>query len=438
MDFDRLKDPEPKYFEEILRNNLSEDKLHQFCADFLALFCPKRHKQPVPCAIGSANSGKTSLFAPVFQIVPLNRIARVTKQKNFNKAMIDSSTEIIFLDEAFSGLLEVDDWKILCQGGFTSHDVKWKKAEGFHCSASMYITCQTELDFGVAHNEAMDKRLHKYYFKRPLPHVNPEANEWLKQHAMDCIAWAQKIVGNNEGSATLEPVVHEHGLPEDDLKNILTVSLIDEEVEPQPQCSQASVRATQSSSESDADVIEDSDADRIETLRSEHAKASDGSLRQRHLEMLLTNTEETQKAKKRLTKTVRNHRLAHRRAMLVDLGVADQSEVSQLVTDPDEPLPACLERELENAIEARQKQREEKQHREEQEKIRKAFSNPWLFQMEKDMAEQSTRMVQPRDEEERQVMKSLLEINCDKLRSYHERQVRSSYQVLWRNSRGCV
>ena len=169
MDFDRLKDPEPKYFEETLRNNLSEDKLHQFCVDFLVLFCPKRQKQPVPCAIRSADSRKTSLFAPVYQIVPLNCTARVTKQLNFNKAMIDSSTEIIFLDEAFSGLLEVDDWKILCQLGFTSQDIKWKRAEGFHCSASMYITCQTELDFGGAHNKAMDKRLHNYYFKRLLP-----------------------------------------------------------------------------------------------------------------------------------------------------------------------------------------------------------------------------------------------------------------------------
>ena len=209
--------------------------------------------------------------------------------------MIDSSTEIIFLDEAFPGLLEIDDWKILCQGGFTSHDIKWKKAEGFHCRASMFITCQEELDFGVAHNEAMDKRLSKYHFKRPLPRINPEANEWLKKHAMDCIAWAQKIVGNNEGSATLETVVHDHGLPEDDLKNILTVFLIDEEVEnsSQPQCSQTSVLATQSSSGDDAAVTEDSDADRIETLRSEHAKASEGSLRQRHLKMLLTNMEET-------------------------------------------------------------------------------------------------------------------------------------------------
>ena len=422
MDFDRLKDPEPKYFEDILRNSLSEEKLQQFCADFLALFRPKQHKQPVPCAIGSADSGKTSLFAPVFQVVPLNRIARVTKQKSFNKAMIDSSTEVIFLDEAFPGLLEIDDWKILCQGGFTSHDVKWKKAEGFHCSASMYITCQTEMDFGADHNEAMDKRLHKYYFTS-LPRVDPEANKWLRQHAMDCIVWAQNIVGSNEGSATPYPVVHEHGLPEDDLQNILTVSLIDEEAEDssQPKCSQTSTRSTQSSSESDADITEDSDAAEIEMLRAEHAKASEGSLRQRHLKMLLTNMENSQKSKKRSRKAVRNRRLASRRAMLVDLGVVDQSEVSQLITDPDEPLPTYLEREQDKAIEEKQKQREEKQRREEQEKIRQAFENPWLINMEKDMAEHSKRMEQPRDEEERQVMKSLLEINCDKLRSYHER-----------------
>ena len=107
MDYDHTKDPEPKYFEEILRNSLSEDDIKRFCTDFLALFRPKPHKQPVACAIGPADSGKTSLFSPVFQIVPLNRIARVTKQKNFNKAMIDRYTEVIFLDEAFAGLLDM-------------------------------------------------------------------------------------------------------------------------------------------------------------------------------------------------------------------------------------------------------------------------------------------------------------------------------------------
>ena len=117
--------------------------------------------------------------------------------------MIDSSTEVIFLDEAYANLLDIDDWKIICQGGFTSHDVKWKQAKGFHCRASMYITCQQEMDFGKAHNDAMNRRLHKYYFKS-LPHVDPEANHWLREHAMDCIVWAQRMDATDSSAALTE------------------------------------------------------------------------------------------------------------------------------------------------------------------------------------------------------------------------------------------
>ena len=162
----------------------------------MALFQPKKHKEPVPCLIGASDSGKTSLFTPVFAVVSMQRVARVTKQKAFNKAMIDSTTEIIFLDEAYASLLDVDDWKILCQGGYTCHDTKWKKAKGFENKATMFITCQEEMDFGEVHNPAMDRCLHKYYFKS-LPVVKPEANQWLKDHAMDCIVWAAKQAGNS-------------------------------------------------------------------------------------------------------------------------------------------------------------------------------------------------------------------------------------------------
>ena len=206
----------------------------------------------------------------------------------------------------------------------------------------MYTTCQTELDFGADHNEAMDKRLHKYHF-RSLPHVNPEANKWLRLHAMDCIVWWQKIAGDIVDSATPEPVVTEHGLPEEDLRNILSVSLIDEDIE-NSQCSQTSVQAIHSTSESDTELSKDSDADEIERLRSEHEKATEGGLRQRYLMMLFTNREERQKEKKRQNTAIRNLRLASCKAMLVDLGVVDDSEASQLVTDPDEPLPTPLER----------------------------------------------------------------------------------------------
>jgi len=133
-------------------------------------------------------------------------------------------------------------------------------------------------------------------------------------------------------------------------------------------------------------------------LHVEHAKGSEGSLRQRHLKTVLANLEKSQKAKNRLSKNVRNHRLASHRAMLVDLGVVDQSEVNQPVTDPDDPLPAYLEKEQNKALEEKQKRLEEKQRRKEQEKIRVGFENPALLNMEKEMTEQSIRMEDPRDE----------------------------------------
>jgi len=50
MDYDQLKDPELRYFEEILRNILMEDEIQQFCVDFLALSRSKGPRQPVSCA----------------------------------------------------------------------------------------------------------------------------------------------------------------------------------------------------------------------------------------------------------------------------------------------------------------------------------------------------------------------------------------------------
>lgn len=337
--------------------------------------------------------------------------------------MIDSSTEVIFLDEAYSNLLDIDDWKIICQGGFTSHDVKWKKAQGFHCRASMYITCQQEMDFGVEHNDAMNRRFHKYYFSS-LPHVETEANQWLREHAMDCIVWAQRMVVAESTTTPSAQVSEDGGLAGDDIQRILSVSLIDENLlagSSQPECSTESViQNSQLSSQSEGDDTDDgSNEGDVNKLRREVEKATPGGIRHRQLSMLLENAETRQKATRRFNKTMRNHRLANRRQSLVELGVVDQSEASELIVDPYDPLPPHLERKKETALEEKRKQLEAKKLHEEQKNIREAFENPWLLNMEKDMAEYSRRMEETSDEEERKVMRSLLEINCDKLRTYH-------------------
>lgn len=36
----------------------------------------------------------------------------ITKQKSFNKSLIDEDTQIIFMDECYAKLLDPDDWKV--------------------------------------------------------------------------------------------------------------------------------------------------------------------------------------------------------------------------------------------------------------------------------------------------------------------------------------
>ena len=90
------------------------------------------------------------------------------------------------------------------------------------------------MDFGEAHNDAMNRRLHKYFFRR-LPQVNPEANQWLREHAMYCIVWAQKMVPTNSTIAQTERtlVEHEDGLESEEIQRILSVSLLDDHA---PEC----------------------------------------------------------------------------------------------------------------------------------------------------------------------------------------------------------
>lgn len=146
-----------------------------------------------------------------------------------------------------------------CAKGATCRTMRsGKKRKGpLQCD---YITCQMDMDIGVAHNEAMDKCLRKYHFKS-LPCVNPEANKWQRKHAMDCIVWAHNIVGDSPSSqATTMLAVQESSMPEEELHNILKVSLIDEEVDETAQagCSreQSGFHLTQTSLESDVDAIE--------------------------------------------------------------------------------------------------------------------------------------------------------------------------------------
>ena len=189
--FDSARDPDPKYFREVLENSLSPQEVAKFCDDFLKLllYNKKQHKDKVPCLVGDANNGKTTLFMPILGLIHHGNVATVTKQKAFNKSMITPFTEVIFIDEATERTLDIDDWKILTQGGYAAHDVKYQSARAFINRFPMLITSQRKLEFGPADQPAMERRLRTNTF-RSLPRPKKKASNWMRTHPMDCVLWA--------------------------------------------------------------------------------------------------------------------------------------------------------------------------------------------------------------------------------------------------------
>ena len=88
-------------------------------------------------------------------------MATITKQRVFNKAMINRFTEVIFIDEACPSTLDIDDWKILTQGGHTACDVKYKTAKSFINRCPMLLTAQKKLEFRPEDQPAMGRRLRR-------------------------------------------------------------------------------------------------------------------------------------------------------------------------------------------------------------------------------------------------------------------------------------
>ena len=55
-----------------------------------------------------------------FVVYHCRYIAMISKQRAFNKSMIDPDTQVIFLDEAYSKILDPDDWKVITPTGLSA------------------------------------------------------------------------------------------------------------------------------------------------------------------------------------------------------------------------------------------------------------------------------------------------------------------------------
>ena len=85
--------------------------------------------------------------------------------------------------------MDIDDWKILTQGGYTAADVKYQTAKSFINRCPVLLTAQQKLQFKPEDQPAMDRRLRHYIFKS-LPEPKKKAAGWLRKNPMHCVVWA--------------------------------------------------------------------------------------------------------------------------------------------------------------------------------------------------------------------------------------------------------
>ena len=440
--FDSTQEPDPKYFRQILENSLSPEEQSSFCEDFLKLlnYQKKKHKDKVPCLVGDANSGKTSLFFPILGLVHHGNVATVTKQRAFNKSMISKFTEVIFIDEATESTLDIDDWKTLTQGGYSAHDVKYQAAKSFINRCPMIITSQRKLDFGPSDQPAMDRRLSTYEF-RSLPNPQKSAATWLRSHPMDCVLWATEKAktctreydgGEDPIETDEEQSFFEDGiLQEKEKEELRALCLVEGADDTSDQFAKEgeTLQDTAPVTESEPEFCSQS-GDIVDILENQLCTLRPESLQHR----MMTHMLETEQAKQQRQVLFEQERYAQRKAWLKERGVSSQN-AELLPKDSDEPTPSPIARDLERFARARTVAEQDTRRQ----AARKAFEGAWLKETEKELQDCVRRLHSTQNPSTRNSLEAYREVLEDKLKNHHKNLgMLGSEEALEERRRTCV
>ena len=413
--YDSSREPDPKYFKQILENSLDPREQAEFCEDFLRLlhYNRKHHKDKVPCLAGESNSGKSSLFFPILGIVHHSNIATVTKQRAFNKAMITKFTEVIFIDEATETTLSIDDWKILTQGGFAAFDVKYETARAFINRCPMLITTQKKLNFGGEDQKAMEKRLRMYTFKS-LAEPKKRAADWLKQHPMECIVWAAAQAAtlshgsgndgdddrNSSNDESLELQDDDGELDEKEKESLRLFTpfengshAVPDHPNPDAQCLEV---AEEHQSETD---------DRLLAVETALKNTNKDTLRYRHAQEL------REKERERIAENQRQYQRKQERYKA--LGVSTQN--MELVPKEDVPNPTPINLDLRQFAEKQRNANQEARRL----KCRSVFQEKWLRDAEMKMHDCVKTVNESLNASTKEGARGVIEIYSNKLKLHH-------------------
>ena len=419
VEFDHTKEPDPGYFKQILENSLNQLEMAHFAEYYVRLLnCRiKQHKEKVMCLIGEPNSGKTSLFTPLTRLIPTRYIAMISKQKAFNKSLVDGNTQIIFLDEAHANLMDPDDWKILTQGGLTAHDRKYKTSSLSVIRCPMFITCQAGMDFGAEHNLAMDARLKKFYFKSlNWPRV-AGVQESLRASAMDCIVWAIGLARTPDDELP-PPVPGTNSQPgeiNEEEKERIRIMQLDESESEQEMSEQADPSTAiddSESEESDTDSAHLGGLERtLENIALMRKQQPSHTLRQRQLGLLASEVKRAVDASNRQEERTRLRVLEDTKERWISLGIIKEED-AHLLESVHGPYHPTIEKSRQEYF-TRKKEEDERMLAK---KAREYFDDEWVMEKEKELRDLQKREGSTTDEEVKRALLYMIEVTVEALK----------------------
>ena len=368
-----------------------------------------------------------SIFFKLVDVLVARYIAMITKQKAFNKSLVDQNTQVIFMDEAHVNLLDPDDWKILTQGGLTAHDRKYKKSHPAVIRCPMFITCQEEMNFGEQHNAAMEARLRKFYFRSLNSPPISGVQKSLRDNAMDCLVWACNVAVTPDDE--LPPPMpgsdsKPHEVDDDEKQRIRAINLdseSDQETSEQGELMAEEGTDIEDLGEEEADSDTESTQSRgwvrtLETISKLQDLQPCHSLKNRQLGLIAAGVKRARKERKSEAQRAKERILEEQRQHWIALGMIRQEDAHLLETVQG-PYHPTIERSRDEYF-AKKKEEEQKML---EETAAKYYENEWVWAKEKELRQLQEQEDEATDMDVKRALQYMIGVTVEALKLHFKR-----------------
>lgn len=312
-------------------------------------------------------------------------------------------------------------------------DRKFKSSRAMTIRCPMFIACQTDMDFGDAHNAAMEVRLRKFHFSTLKSPPVAGVQTFLKEHAMDCIVWATKMAVTPDDELprpSAETYRGDEPFDEDEKARIRNLTLdesdkdSDDDIadEPGEETSQQSQESEREESErvNEEEVssiyldIWEKDLEMISQLRE---KEPPHSLKRRQLELIGASVKQLKEDCRNREEVRMAQFLEETKARWIAIGML-REEDSHLLQTVDGPYHPNIEKTREEYF-AKKKAEEERVLKE---KAKSYYEDEWVMAKERELQDLQRREDAATDPDTKRALAYVMGVAVDALKGRFQRE----------------